>query len=121
MKRSGTADLALMGGGIPPWLYARMVRLAGPVVEAVVLAHGTRGFLARLGDPFWFQSFGAVLGMDWNSSGVTTAVVRALGDALAPRAGELGLFVCGGKGAASRRLRKSELPSSFLRGPLFFS
>ena len=102
MRRSGTANLPLVGGGLPPWLYERMVRLAGPVVEAIVLNEGTAGFLSRLSDPYWFQSFGAVIGMDWNSSGVTTAVVRALRDALNPRAHELGLYVCGGKGAASR-------------------
>lgn len=91
-----------MGGAIPPWLFERMVRLAGPVVEAIVLNEGTKGFLARLSDPFWFQSFGAVIGMDWNSSGVTTAVMRALRDALNPRAHELGLYVCGGKGTQSK-------------------
>jgi len=74
IKRAGTADLALMGGAIPPWLYERMVRLAGPLVEAIVLNEGTQGFLSRLSDPFWFQSFGAVIGMDWNSSGVTTSM-----------------------------------------------
>lgn len=91
-----------MGGAIPTWLYERMVRLAGPVVEAIVLNEGTKGFLSRLSDPFWFQSFGAVIGMDWNSSGVTTSVMRALRDALNPRAHELGLYVCGGKGSQSR-------------------
>ena len=91
-----------MGGAIPPWLYERMVRLAGPVVEAIVLNEGTQGFLSRLSDPFWFQSFGAVIGMDWNSSGVTTSVMRALREALNPRAHELGLYVCGGKGSQSR-------------------
>ena len=109
MQRSGTADLALFGGGIPPWLYERMVRLAGPIVETIVLNEGTAGFLRRLSDPFWFQSFGAVIGMDWNSSGVTTAITRALRDALNPRAHELGLYVCGGKGAASRLTPKQLL------------
>ena len=102
MKRSGTADMALWGGGIPPGLYARMKRLALPVVEAILLDYGRAEFLRRLSDPFWFQSFGAVIGMDWNSSGVTTAVMRALKEALNPHAKDLGLFVCGGKGKESR-------------------
>ena len=103
MKRSGTADMALWGGGIPPALYARMKRLVLPVTEAILLEYGRAEFLRRLADPFWFQSFGAVIGMDWNSSGVTTAVMRALKEALNPHAKELGLFVCGGKGKESRR------------------
>ncbi|MEM9887799.1 MAG: DUF763 domain-containing protein [Bacteroidota bacterium] len=103
MKRSGTADMALWGGGIPPWLFDRMVKLALPMVQAIVLEHGQAAFLKRLSDPFWFQSFGAVIGMDWNSSGVTTAVMRALKKALNPHAKELGLYVCGGKGKHSRR------------------
>ena len=103
MRASGSADLYLMGGGIPPWLFERMTRLSRHVVEAIVEDYGTAGFLSRLSDPFWFQSFGAVIGMDWNSSGVTTAVTRALKRSLNPIAGELGLFVAGGKGKASLR------------------
>ncbi|MEM6288819.1 MAG: DUF763 domain-containing protein [Bacteroidota bacterium] len=101
--RSGTADLALMGGGIPPWLFERMTRLGLHVTEAVVADYGTAGFLSRVSDPFWFQSFASVIGMDWNSSGATTAVLRALKRALNPRAADLGLFVAGGKGNESRR------------------
>ncbi|MEO1478975.1 MAG: DUF763 domain-containing protein [Bacteroidota bacterium] len=100
-QRSGTADLALMGGGIPPWLFRRMTKLSLHVTEAIVADYGTQGFLKRLSDPFWFQSFGAVIGMDWNSSGVTTAVLRALKTALNPHADDLGLIVCGGKGKRS--------------------
>lgn len=103
MKRSGSADLALMGGGIPPWLFERMTTLSLGIVEAVVADYGTKGFLSRLSDPFWFQSFGAVIGMDWNSSGVTTAVLRALRTSLNPHADALGLMVCGGKGKQSLR------------------
>jgi uncharacterized protein len=69
MKRSGSADLALMGGSIPTWLFDRMTQLSLPIVEAIVMEYGQQGFLTRLSDPFWFQSFGAVIGMDWNSSG----------------------------------------------------
>lgn len=101
MKRSGTADLTLMGGSIPPWLFNRMVSLCFPITEAIVTEYGRKAFLERLADPFWFQSFGAVIGMDWNSSGVTTAVLSALKKALNPHAKELGLYVCGGKGKDS--------------------
>ena len=102
MKRSGSADLALMGGSIPSWLFERMTKLS--------LAHrgiyyfrirANRASSRRLSDPFWFQSFGSVIGMDWNSSGVTTAVMSALKKALNPHSKELGIYVCGGKGKDS--------------------
>ncbi len=101
MKHSGSADLPLYSGAVPPWLAERMSRLGVAITEAILQAEGPAGFLARLSDPFWFQSFGAVLGMDWNSSGVTTAVMGALKRGLTPRAHELGLYVCGGKGKHS--------------------
>ncbi|MEO0732961.1 MAG: DUF763 domain-containing protein [Bacteroidota bacterium] len=102
MQRAGTTDMALWGGRIPPWLFERMVLLARPVVESILLHYGREHFLSRLADPYWFQSFGAVIGMDWNSSGVTTAVHRALKRALNPASHELGIYVCGGKGKHSR-------------------
>lgn len=101
MKRSGAADLALMGGSIPAWLFERMTKLSLPMVEAILMEHGKQGFLARLSDPFWFQSFASVIGMDWNSSGATTAVMSALKKSLNPHAAILGLYVCGGKGKDS--------------------
>jgi len=103
MKQSGSADLALMGGGIPSWLYERMKKLSLAMVEAILAEYGQKVFLEKLSDPYWFQSFGAVIGMDWNSSGVTTAVTRALKDTINPHARELGLYVCGGKGSQSMR------------------
>jgi uncharacterized protein len=51
----------------------------------------------------WFQSFGAVMGMDWHSSGITTSVIGALKRGLTPLSGELGIHVCGGRGNHSRR------------------
>lgn len=101
MHHSGTADLPLYSGSVPLWLAERMSRLGVAIAEAIIQEEGPAGFLARPADPFWFQSFGAVLGMDWNSSGVTTAVMGALKRGLNPRAHELGLFVCGGKGKHS--------------------
>ena len=101
MKQSGSADLALMGGYIPKWLFERMTKLSLHIVEAILVEQGAKGFLSRMSDPFWFQSFGAVVGMDWNSSGVTTAVMRALKTTLNPHSESIGLYVCGGKGKES--------------------
>ncbi len=101
MKHSGSADLALMGGSIPGWLFERMTKLSLAVVEAILVDQGKEAFLKKMSDPFWFQSFGAVIGMDWNSSGVTTAVMRALKTSLNPYAKQLGLYICGGKGKQS--------------------
>jgi hypothetical protein len=101
--RSGTADLPLHGGQVPPWLAERMARLGRVIVEAVAHEYGRPEVLRRLSSPFWFQSFGAVMGMDWHSSGITTSVIGALKRGLAPVAGELGLHVCGGRGRHSRR------------------
>ncbi|MEM6806219.1 MAG: DUF763 domain-containing protein, partial [Bacteroidota bacterium] len=103
MKHSGSADLALMGGSIPYWLYERMRKMSLAIVEAILIEYGHEAFLSKMSDPFWFQSFGAVIGMDWNSSGVTTAVMRALKESINPHANEIGLYVCGGKGKQSQR------------------
>ena len=101
-QRSGSADLPLHGGHVPRWLADRMTRLGTVMSEAVVHHYGRDELLRRLANPFWFQSFGAVMGMDWHSSGVTTSVLGALKRGLEPRARELGLNVCGGRGAHSR-------------------
>jgi len=102
-QRSGSADLPLHGGRVPPWLADRMTRLGGVMCEAIVHHYGREELLRRLGHPFWFQAFGAVMGMDWHSSGITTSVLGALKRGLAPRAKELGLHVCGGRGKHSRK------------------
>lgn len=101
--RGGSADLPLHGGRVPPWLFQRMARLGRVLAEAIVLEYGRAELLRRLSHPFWFQSFGAVMGMDWHSSGITTSVVGALQRGLAPVERELGLKVCGGRGKHSRR------------------
>jgi hypothetical protein len=102
MLRSGHADLPLHGGHVPAWLADRMTRLGTAIVETIVLHDGHSEVLSRLSDPFWFQALGCVMGMDWHSSGITTAVLGALKRGLNPRAGELGLYVCGGRGRHSR-------------------
>ena len=88
---------------MPAWLAQRMTVLGTGIAEAVIHHYGTHAFLSRLSDPFWFQAFGTVMGMDWHSSGITTSVMGALKRGLNPRAGELGLYVCGGRGRQSRK------------------
>lgn len=101
--RAGTADLPLHGGRVPQWLSTRMADIGRAITEAVVHHYGREDFLRRLAHPFWFQSFGAVMGMDWHSSGITTSVIGALRRGLAPVSDELGIYVCGGRGRYSRR------------------
>ncbi|MGF7159451.1 hypothetical protein FHS85_001070 [Rhodoligotrophos appendicifer] len=102
-RRSGSADLPLHGGRVPKWLGERMTRLGAVVTQAIVHHYGRDEFLRRLSNPFWFQSFGSVMGMDWHSSGITTSVIGALKRGLPPLAEELGLHVCGGRGKHSRQ------------------
>jgi uncharacterized protein len=102
-QRAGSADLPLHNGRVPPWLGQRMARLGAVITQAIVHHYGRDEFLRRLAHPFWFQSFGAVMGMDWHSSGITTSVVGALKRGLTPMAGELGIHVCGGRGSHSRQ------------------
>ena len=103
MARTGSADLPLHGGRVPAWLAERMARLGRVLTEAIILEYGRDEFLRRLAHPFWFQSFGAVMGMDWHSSGITTSVLGALKRGLRDVEWELGLHVCGGRGRHSRK------------------
>src|SRR4030088_403885 len=102
-QRAGSADLPLHGGQVPKWLADRMTRLGAVMSEAIVHQYGRDELLRRLAHPFWFQSFGAVMGMDWHSSGITTSVIGALKRGLAPLSDELGIHVCGGRGQHSRK------------------
>jgi hypothetical protein len=110
MKRSGSADLPLHYGYVPQWLAERMTRLGFAITGAIIEEYGTAEMLRRLSDPFWFQSLGAVMGMDWHSSGITTSVMGALKAGLNPHYKELGIYICGGKGKKSR-----ETPDELLR------
>ena len=101
-QRSGSANLPLHGGQVPKWLADRMTRLGAVMSQAIVHHYGRDELLRRLAHPFWFQSFGAVMGMDWHSSGITTSVIGALKRGLAPLQNELGIHVCGGRGKYSR-------------------
>jgi hypothetical protein len=102
MQRSGHADLPLHGGHVPAWLSQRMTALGTAITESILLQYGRSEFLSRLSDPFWFQALGSVMGMDWHSSGITTSVMGALKRGLNPKAGELGIYICGGRGRHSR-------------------
>jgi uncharacterized protein len=102
-SRAGSADLPLHGGHVPKWLGDRMTRLGAIISQAIVHHYGRDELLRRLAHPFWFQSFGAVMGMDWHSSGITTSVIGALKRGLAPLHKELGIHVCGGRGRHSRQ------------------
>ena len=102
IKNSGHADLPLHTGTVPRWLADRMMVLGTLIVESLVENFGVDEVLVRLSDPLWFQSLGAVMGMDWHSSGITTSVMYALKRGLNARAKELGIYVCGGRGKYSR-------------------
>jgi hypothetical protein len=101
-RKAGSADLPLHGGHVPKWLADRMTRLGAVMAQAIIHHYGRDEFLRRLANPFWFQSFGAVMGMDWHSSGITTSVIGALKRGLTPLENELGIHVCGGRGKHSR-------------------
>jgi len=103
MQHAGSADLPLHNGHVPRWLAERMSKLGGAITEAILVEFGKKAFIQRMSDPAWFQSLGCVLGMDWHSSGITTSVMGALKTAINPRAKELGIYVCGGRGKHSRK------------------
>lgn len=103
IKRTGHADLPLHVGTVPKWLADRMRDLGTEIVQILLMEYGKKEVLTRLSDPLWFQSLGAVLGMDWHSSGITTSVMYALKRGINARARELGLCICGGRGKYSRK------------------
>src|SRR5947208_810810 len=116
MKRSGVADLPLHGGRVPHWLAQRMTRLGTAITETIIRDYCTSAFLSRLSDPFWFQALGAVMGMDWHSSGITTSVMGALKRGLAQRSDELGIYICGGRGKFSRNTPNELRSIAYQRG-----
>ena len=101
-----------------------MTTLGTAIAESVLHDYGRRALLSRLSDPFWFQALGSVMGMDWHSSGITTSVMGALKRGLNPRAHELGIYICGGRGRQSRntpartaRHRRAHRPRRRSAGP----
>ena len=109
MKRSGSADLPLHNGHVPMWLADRMAKLGLAVFEAIAVEFGTSEIISKMSNPFWFQSLGAVMGMDWHSSGITTSVMGALKKSINPHSKELGIYICGGKGKHSLQTPKELL------------
>jgi len=101
--KTGTANLPLHYGSAPRWLFERMVKLAREITIFIICQFSAEEFIDRLSDPFWFQSLGCLLGFDWHSSGLTTTTCGALKMAVKGLEKDLGLFVCGGKGGASRK------------------
>lgn len=99
----GVANLPLHFGQAPAWLFGRMTRLAREISIFVVTKFGSEEFIKRLSHPVWFQSLGCVLGFDWHSSGLTTTTCGAIKEGLKGLEGDLGVFVCGGKGRVSRK------------------
>ena len=116
MHKSGYSDLPLHYGKVPRWLSERMAKLSAAIVEVILLDYGKDAFLSRLSDPFWFQSLGAVLGMDWHSSGITTSVMGALKKSINQRSHEWGLTVCGGRGKHSRKTPAELLEVGYRKG-----
>lgn len=100
--QAGVADLPLHHGRVPPWLANRMASLGRGIIVSIAEEYGRAEVMKRLSDPFWFQSLGCVMGMDWHSSGITTSVMGALKKAINPISHELGIHVCGGRGKHSR-------------------
>jgi hypothetical protein len=106
VRRTGSADLPLHGGRVPAWLGRRMASLGAIITQAIVHHYGRDEFLERLAHPFWFQSFGAVMGMDWHSSGITTSVIGALKRVLSCRCRTSLEFMCAAGGENTRGARR---------------
>ncbi|MCM8791589.1 MAG: DUF763 domain-containing protein [Candidatus Omnitrophica bacterium] len=106
MIQRGIATFGLDRGNCPRWLFERMVKLGTQIIEMIVREYGTQEFVKRIADPVWFQTLGTVLAFDWNSSGLTTILTAALKEAIRGKEKSLGLFICGGKGKASRKTPK---------------
>ncbi len=100
-SRTGIVNLPLHWGQTPRWLFERMSKLARQISLAIIAEYGIEEFIQRLSHPYWFQAFGCTLGFDWHSSGITTTVCGALKNGLKELQGELGIFICGGKGKTS--------------------
>ncbi|MCM8815839.1 MAG: DUF763 domain-containing protein, partial [Candidatus Omnitrophica bacterium] len=101
MIKRGIATFTLDTGECPRWLFERMVKLGGHIIDIIVEEYGPDEFIARIADPVWFQSLGTVLAFDWNASGLTTVLTASLKEAIRGKQKQLGLFICGGKGKTS--------------------
>ena len=102
MISSGSLGMPLHFGKVPAFLINRMGEMGEAIVESIVDNYGTSEVLTRMSDPNWFQALGAVMGMHWNSSGVTATVLGSLKQRINPKARDLGLYIVGGKGKSSQ-------------------
>ncbi|MCX8146852.1 MAG: DUF763 domain-containing protein [Candidatus Woesearchaeota archaeon] len=103
MQKTGIANLPLHYGNAPRWLFKRMVGLGSEITRAIIFEYGQEEFIKRMSNPYFFQSLGCVLGFDWHSSGLTTTLCGALKEAINNNTEELGIYIAGGKGKASKK------------------
>ena len=99
--KKGIVELPLHHGSCPRWLFPKMVKLAGSIIEIISYEYGTKEFLIRVSEPYWFQALGCILGFDWHSSGLTTTVCASIKEAL--NNVDIGMYVAGGKGKMSKK------------------
>ena len=92
MIQSGVIRMPLHFGKMPGWFTERMGLLGSAVMESVVQNYGKSELLTRMGDANWLQALAAVSGFQWNSSGVTAAVLGSVRPKINPMANELGLY-----------------------------
>ncbi len=122
--KTGTADLPLHYGFAPRWLFEKMTKLAREISLILITEQGEDEYLKKITNPDWFQAFGCVLGFDWHSSGLTTTTCGAIKEGLRPIK-DLGLFIFGGKGRASRKtpseIEKASQKYSFDSQPLIYA
>ena len=93
MISSGAVGMPLHFGRVPNFLTERMGKMGDAIVESIVYNYGKSEVLTRMSDPNWFQALGAVMGMHWNSSGVTATVLGSLKRRINPKASDLGLYI----------------------------
>ena len=86
MINAGAMGMPLHFGKVPTWLTERMGKMGSAIIESVAQNYGKSEVLTRLSNPNWFQAFGAVMGMHWNSSGVTAVVLGSLRRKINPMA-----------------------------------
>ena len=103
MISAGTIGMPLHFGKVPNFLSERMGRMGDAIIESILDNYGKSEVLTRMSDPNWFQAFGAVTGMHWNSSGVTAVLMGALKKRINDKASDLGLYILAGKGSVLLR------------------
>lgn len=97
MKKTGTTDLRLCTGPIPH--YKEMVLLSEPLIETLVNEFGTKEVIKRFSNPLWYQCLACCFGFEYQFSGMTTVVIKAIKDGIKNK--NLGIEIAGGKGKES--------------------